>query len=90
MPRLKLGGKCRAFRLRYYEPVAAEENPGMPGSVWYRHDANLENDQEDPTCMFCEIKMVAVTPLNLDMTARVDLNQLENYLRDLASSGNSE
>ena len=82
----------RLSRLRYYEPVAAErESWDVPGSVWYRHDANLENDQEDTDVyVLRNKKMVAVTPLNLDMTARVDLNQLENYLRDSSPLRGSE
>lgn len=74
----------RLSRLRYYKPVTAErESWDVPGSIWYRHDNNLENDQEDTDVyVLRNKKMVAVTPLSLDLTARVNLDGLENYLRD--------
>lgn len=70
-------------RLRYYEPVAAKrESWDAPGSIGYRLQNKMENEGEDTDVFVLrKKKMVAVTPINLDMTARVDLNELETYLR---------
>ena len=54
----------------------------MPGAISYRHDNNLENEQEDTDVFVLRNKkMVAVTPIDLDMTARVDLKNFEKFLR---------
>jgi 5'-nucleotidase len=74
---------ARLSRHRYYEPVPAKrESWDVPGAVTYRHDNNLENEREDTDVyVLRNKKLVAVTPLNLDMTAKVDLNEFEKYLR---------
>ena len=54
----------------------------MPGSISYRHDNNLDNEPEDTDVyVLRKKKMVAVTPLDLDLTARVDLKEFEKHLR---------
>lgn len=73
----------RLSRLRYYEPVSTKRDSWeQPGPISYRHDKNLEREQEDTDVYILRKKqMVAVTPLNLDMTAHVDFKELDTYLR---------
>lgn len=73
----------RLSRLRYYEPLPVKrESWDVPGTISYRLDNNLENEQEDTDVyVLRKKKMVAVTPLDLDMTARVDLKEFEKHLR---------
>lgn len=74
---------ARLSRLRYYEPFPVErESWESPGAISYRLDNNVENEQEDTDVyVLRKKKMVAVTPLDLDMTARVDLKDFEKHLR---------
>jgi 5'-nucleotidase len=73
----------RLSRLRYYEPVpATRESWDKPGSISYRHEDLADTEPEDTDVYILRKKqMVAVTPLNLDMTARVDLKEYEKFLR---------
>ncbi|MFN3490696.1 MAG: 5'/3'-nucleotidase SurE [Anaerolineales bacterium] len=74
---------ARLSRQRYYEPVTAKRNSwDEPGAIIYRHEVLADTEPEDTDAYVLRIKkMVAVTPLNLDMTARVDLKEFETYLR---------
>lgn len=73
----------RLSRLRYYEPFPVQrESWDVPGTISYRLDNNMENEQEDTDVyVLRKKKMVAVTPLDLDLTARVDLKEFEKHLR---------
>jgi 5'-nucleotidase len=73
----------RLSRHRYYEPFPSErESWDAPGTIKYRHYDDLSQEPEDTDVYVLRQKgMVAVTPLNLDMTARVDLQELEQHLR---------
>ena len=74
----------RLSRRRYYEPVPAErESWDVPGMITYKESAALEHEDEDTDVyVLRKKKMVAVTPLNLDMTARVILPDFEKFLRE--------
>ncbi|MBL8092460.1 MAG: hypothetical protein JNJ43_19155, partial [Anaerolineales bacterium] len=74
---------ARLSRQRYYEPFPAErESWDIPGAISYRHEVLADTEPEDTDAYVLRIKkMIAVTPLNLDMTARVDLQEFEKYLR---------
>ena len=74
----------RLSRLRYYRPTPAKRDSwDAPGPIGYEHDDNLPHEDEDTDVYVLRTKkMVAVTPLDLDMTARVDFNDLEKILRD--------
>jgi 5'-nucleotidase len=74
---------ARLSRQRYYEPFPAErESWDKPGTISYRHEVLADTEPEDTDAyVLRKKKMVAVTPLNLDMTARVDLKEFENYLK---------
>jgi broad specificity polyphosphatase/5'/3'-nucleotidase SurE len=73
----------RLSRLRYYEPVPTKRDSWEnPGAITYQESATLEDEGEDTDVyVLRKKKMVAVTPLNLDMTARVTLSDFEKYLR---------
>jgi len=74
----------RLSHLRYYESVPAErESWEVPGPITYRHEENMQEEWEDTDVnVLRNKKLVSVTPLNLDMTARVDLTELEKYYRN--------
>jgi 5'-nucleotidase len=73
----------RLSRHRYYLPVPAKrESWEVPGPIGYQHDHSIDNEPEDTDVhILRKKKMVAITPINLDMTARVDLKEFEAYLR---------
>ena len=68
---------------RYYDPVPAlRASWEEPGPISYKHSEGLEKEPEDTDAYILrEKKMVAVTPLNLDMTAPVVLSEFEKSLR---------
>ncbi|GAB1469860.1 5'/3'-nucleotidase SurE [Chloroflexota bacterium] len=74
---------AKLSRLRYYKPVPAKRASwDEPGTMGYVHDDNPPGEQGDTDVYVLRSrKMVAVTPLNLDMTAKVDFNELEKHLR---------
>jgi 5'-nucleotidase len=73
----------RLSHQRYYQPVAAErESWDVPGLISYKEVAALEQESEDTDVYVLRKKnLVAVTPINLDMTARVPLDDFEKFLR---------
>ncbi|HET7143543.1 MAG TPA: 5'/3'-nucleotidase SurE [Anaerolineales bacterium] len=74
----------RLSRQRYYQPVRADrESWDVPGSISYKESAALEYEEEDTDVyVLRKKKMVSVTPLILDMTARVSLPDFEKFLRE--------
>ena len=74
----------RLSRLRYYVPMPPERSSwDRPGTVGYKESANLENEKKDTDVFIMRRKrLISVTPLSLDMTARVDLAEFEKQLRD--------
>ena len=72
----------RLSRLRYYEPVPSKrESWDQPGPITYRHE-NLQEQRDDTDVFVLRTKKhVAVTPINLDMTAPVELKELEDFYR---------
>jgi len=74
---------ARLSRLRYYTPVPAKRDSWeQPGLISYEQSGTLEEEDEDTDVyVLRKKKMVAVTPLNLDMTARVGLSEFEKFLR---------
>ena len=73
----------RISRQRYYEPVASgRKSWDEPGTIGYREAGVLDNEPEDTDVYVLRKKrMVAVTPISLDMTSRVDLVELDKLLR---------
>ena len=69
---------------RYYDPVAIKrESWEQPGSISYQQSGRFEQEKEGTDVHTLRIKkIVAVTPLNLDMTARVKFSDFEKFLRE--------
>ena len=72
------------WRNRYYDPVPSKRDSWeQPGPISYRHSAGIDEDPEDTDAHILRTKkMVAVTPINLDMTAPVVLADFEKSLRN--------
>jgi 5'-nucleotidase len=75
----------RISRQRYFEPLPPERDSwAKPGRVGYRMVCDPENDSPDTDVYaLCVRRVVSVTPLSLDMTSRVDLQEFEKTLRGI-------
>jgi 5'-nucleotidase len=74
----------RLTRQRYYDALKPERTSwDVPAPVGYREALRLE-DEPDGTDAYVMRKkrLVAVTPLSLDLTSRVDLSALEKFMRE--------
>jgi 5'-nucleotidase len=73
----------RVSRQRYYEPVAPERASwDLPAVMMYREAALLEREAEDTDVYVLRKKrMVSVSPLSLDLTSRVDFEELDRLVR---------
>jgi 5'-nucleotidase len=74
----------RIARQRYYVPVAPKRTSWLePGQVDYEEAASLDNESQDTDVYVLRVKrLVSVTPLSLDLTSRVDLEELNRLLRN--------
>jgi 5'-nucleotidase len=74
---------ARLSHLPYYYSMPAERDSlEQPGPIAYKLNEDINNDGEDTDVTILRRKhMVAVTPLNLDMTARVKFEDFEKLLR---------
>jgi 5'-nucleotidase len=68
---------------RYYQPVPSErESLDLPGLMLYREMMSWEDEPEDTDVFVLkQKKMVSVTPLHLDMTARTNFRDFDKFLR---------
>ena len=75
---------ARLARRRYYEALRPERDSyHRPTQVAYRQTPGLEGFDPDTDVYILRVKRhVAVTPLSLDLTSRVDLSGLEEALRE--------
>jgi len=73
----------RVSRQRYYEPVAPERASwDLPAVMMYREAALLEREAEDTDVYVLRKKrMISVSPLSLDLTSRVDFDELDRLMR---------
>ena len=73
----------RLAHQQYYIPVAPQRKSWEErGPVDYREAATFESEREDSDVYVLRRKrMVSLTPLSLDFTARVDFNELDRQLR---------
>jgi 5'-nucleotidase len=73
----------RVSRQRYYEPVAPERASwDLPSVMMYREAALLEDEAEDTDVYVLRKKrMVSVSPLSLDLTSRVDFDELNRLMQ---------
>ncbi|MBI5841464.1 MAG: 5'/3'-nucleotidase SurE [Chloroflexi bacterium] len=74
----------RLSRQRYFEPVPPQRDSWeQPAIITYREAAQLDNELEDTDVYVLRRKrMVSVTPISLDMTAPVNLQNFEKFLRE--------
>jgi 5'-nucleotidase len=74
----------RLARQQYYIPVAPDRASWeQPGSVDYRESAELGEEHQDSDVYVLRVKrQVSLTPLTLDLTARVDFSQVDRLFRD--------
>jgi 5'-nucleotidase len=73
----------RLSRVRYYEPTPPQrETWDVPGRVDYRVSGDLSQEDVQSDVHAIRVKrVVSVTPLSLDMTSRVSLDELEKIIR---------
>jgi len=73
----------RLARQRYFIPVAPKRKSWEErGPVDYQEAAILEGEREDSDVYVLRVKrLVSLTPLSLDFTARVDFDELDRLLR---------
>ena len=69
---------------RYYEPIASERKTWeISGPISYKEAAVLEDEDKDSDVYVLRKKrLIAVTPISLDMTSRVALADLEKRLKE--------
>jgi 5'-nucleotidase len=74
----------RLSRRRYFIPTAPDRSSwDVPGVMGYRYSDELEKDDPASDSYALRVRrFVAVTPLSLDLTSRVDLSKLEASLRE--------
>jgi 5'-nucleotidase len=73
----------RVSRQRYYEPLATErETLSKPGLISYREAGRFEDEPEDTDVYVLRKKrLVSVSPLSIDLTSRVNFDELDDLLR---------
>jgi 5'-nucleotidase len=73
----------RVSMQRYYEPVSPiRKSWEEPGLMSYREAGNLENEPDGTDVYALRVKrVVSLTPLSLDMTSRVDFDELNKLMR---------
>jgi 5'-nucleotidase len=69
---------------RYYETIPpTRKSWDVSGPMSYKEAANLDGEDEDSDVFVLRKKrMISVTPISLDMTARVELTDLERHLKE--------
>jgi 5'-nucleotidase len=74
----------RLAKQRYYAPVAPKRKSwSVPGTVGYREAADLKEEAHDSDVFALRRKrQVSVTPISLDMTSRVDFDEMEKFFRN--------
>ncbi len=78
----------RVSRQKYYEPVPPQkERPDQPGLVSYRlrMDYSIMEPDSDAYAVAVD-HVVAVTPLSVDLTSRIDLRRLQRELQRMGES----
>lgn len=73
----------RLSRRRYFEALAPERKSWTsPGHIGYRQAQGHEQDHQDSDVYALRVRrIISVTPLSLDMTSRIDLQEFEKTLR---------
>jgi 5'-nucleotidase len=73
----------RLARQRYYDPVAPQRKSwSEPGTVGYKEAQPLKEELSDSDVFVIRNKhLVSVTPISLDMTSRVDFDELDRHFK---------
>lgn len=73
----------RLARQAYYEPTAPQRQAmEQPGTLGYRLVGHYEQTSADSDVYALRVRgTVSVTPLSLDLTSRIELNELDRLLR---------
>lgn len=73
----------RLSRVPYYEPIPPNrKSKDQPGKVGYRVSGDPRESPQDSDVYAVRVKrVVSVTPLSLDLTSRVELNEIEQHFR---------
>jgi 5'-nucleotidase len=73
----------RISRQRYYEPLATERKTlSEPGLINYREAGRFEDEPSDTDVYALRKKrLVSVSPLSIDLTSRVNFDDLDHLLR---------
>ena len=73
----------RLSRRRYFDPTTPERSSwDKPGHIGYRMAVGHEQDARDSDVYALRVRrIVSVTPLSLDLTSRIDLQEFEKLLR---------
>ncbi|MFH1186300.1 MAG: 5'/3'-nucleotidase SurE [Chloroflexota bacterium] len=73
----------RVARQGYYEPLRPKRSSWkVAGRLGYKEAAVLDGEDEDSDVVVLRRRrQIAVTPISLDMTSRIDLSSLERHLR---------
>lgn len=76
----------RISKVRYYEAIRPDRtNWSEPGKIGYRKAENPPTaDEHSDSYVLHNLGLVSVTPISLDMTSRIALNEFEQQLRDWA------
>jgi len=74
----------RLAKQRYYDPVAPDRKSwSVPGTVGYIEAPEPEEEPSDSDVYVLRKKRkISVTPISLDMTSRVDFDELERFFFD--------
>jgi 5'-nucleotidase len=69
---------------RYYDPVAPDRKSwDTPGAMRYREAGILDGEAEDTDVYALRVKrVISVSPLSLDLTSRVDFDELDRLMRE--------
>lgn len=74
----------RISRQRYFEPLPPERKSwDEPALVGYREAGSLDDEPEDTDVYVMRVKRwVSVSPMSLDLTSRVNFDQLDKLMRE--------
>jgi len=74
---------CRLTLQRYYDATKPKRDSwDVPGTIGYKEAVHLADEPTDTDVYVMRKKrLVAVTPLDLDLTAQVDMSELDRFMR---------
>lgn len=74
----------RLSHQHYFQPTPAKRASwNEPGRMGYEFKPDLDSEKDSDVYILLEKRMVSVTPLSLDMTSRVKLEDMDTLMRSL-------